>query len=112
MRYIIGLLCFVSVVFSQITDKNFKDKAGSGFVVVKFTSEWQEKDLDEGLFKGVKGHEDAIIIEAKSSDVKKICKKLRIRNYPSIALFMDGEVDIEVGDINSAIDDVLAEDVF
>jgi len=25
---------------------------------------------------------------------------------------MDGEIDIEVGDINSAIDDVLAEDVF
>jgi len=124
MKYIIGLLCFVSVVFSQITDKNFKAKAGSGFVVIKFTSEWQEKDLDEGLFKGVAGHEDAIIIEAKSSDVKKICKKLRIRNYPSIALFfdgskkevwkadMDGEIDIEVGDINSAIDDVLAEDVF
>ena len=124
MKYIIGLLCFVSVVFSQITDKNFKAKAGSGFVVIKFTSEWQEKDLDEGLFKGVVGHEDAIIIEAKSSDVKKICKKLRIRNYPSIALFfdgskkevwkadMDGEIDISVGDINSAIDDVLAEDVF
>ena len=124
MRYIIGLLCFLSVVFSQITDKNFKEKAGSGFVVIKFTSEWQEKDLDEGLFKGVVGHEDAIIIEAKSGDVKKICKKLRIRNYPSIALFfdgskkevwkadMDGEIDIEVGDINSAIDDVLAEDVF
>ena len=124
MKYIIGLLCFVSVVFSQITDKNFKAKAGSGFVVIKFTSEWQEKDLDEGLFKGVAGHEDAIIIEAKSSDVKKICKKLRIRNYPSIALFfdgskkevwkadMDGEIDISVGDINSAIDDVLAEDVF
>ena len=124
MKYIIGLLCFVSVVFSQITDKNFKAKAGSGFVVIKFTSEWQEKDLDEGLFKGVAGHEDAIIIEAKSSDVKKICKKLRIRNYPSIALFfdgskkevwkadMDGEIDISAGDINSAIDDVLAEDVF
>ena len=124
MRYVIGLMCFLSVVFSQITDKNFKAKAGSGFVVIKFTSEWQEKDLDEGLFKGVAGHEDAIIIEVKSSDVKKICKKLRIRNYPSIALFfdgskkevwkadMDGEIDIEVGDINSAIDDVLAEDVF
>jgi hypothetical protein len=25
---------------------------------------------------------------------------------------MDGEIDISVGDINSAIDDVLAEDVF
>tara|TARA_R100001377_G_scaffold67891_1_gene43191 strand:- start:119 stop:493 length:375 start_codon:yes stop_codon:yes gene_type:complete len=124
MRYVIGLMCFLSVVFSQITDKNFKAKAGSGFVVVKFTSEWQEKELDEGLFKGVKGHEGAIIIEAKSDDVKKICKKLRIRNYPSLALFfdgskkevwkadMDGEIDIEVGDINSAIDDVLAEDVF
>ena len=124
MRYLIGLIFFLSVLTAQVTDKNFKDKGGSGFGVVKFTSEWQEKDLDEGLFKGVVGHEDAIIIEAKSADVKKICKKLRIRNYPSIALFfdgskkevwkadMDGEVDIEVGDINSAIDDVLAEDVF
>jgi len=124
MRYLIGLIFFLSTLVAQVTDKNFKEKAGSGFVVIKFTSEWQEKDLDEGLFKGVVGHEDAIIIEAKSGDVKKICKKLRIRNYPSIALFfdgskkevwkadMDGEVDIEVGDINSAIDDVLAEDVF
>ena len=124
MRYVIGLLCFVSVLFSQITDKNFKAEAGSGFVVIKFTSEWQEKNLDGGLFKGVAGHEGAVIIEAKSDDVKKICKKLRIRNFPSIALFfdgskkevwkadMDGDIDISIGDINSAIDDVLAEDVF
>jgi hypothetical protein len=124
MKYLIGLIFFLSTLLGQVTDKNFKEKAGSGFVVVKFTSEWQEKDLDEGLFKGVVGYEDAIVIEAKSSDVKKICKKLRIRNYPSIALFfdgskkevwkadMDGDVDIEVGDIKSAIDDVLAEDVF
>ena len=124
MRYLIGLVFFLSTLVAQVTDKNFKEEAGSGFVVIKFTSEWQEKDLDEGLFKGVVGHEDAVIIEAKSDDVKKICKKLRIRNFPSIALFfdgskkevwkadMDGEIDIEVGDINSAIDDVLAEDVF
>jgi hypothetical protein len=124
MRYLIGLVFFLSTLVAQVTDKNFKEKAGNGFVVIKFTSEWQEKDLDEGLFKGVVGHEDAVIIEAKSDDVKKICKKLRIRNFPSIALFfdgskkevwkadMDGEIDIEVGDINSAIDDVLAEDVF
>ena len=124
MRYLIGLIFFLSTITAQVTDKNFKEKAGNGFVVIKFTSEWQEKDLDEGLFKGVVGHEDAVIIEAKSDDVKKICKKLRIRNFPSIALFfdgskkevwkadMDGEIDIEVGDINSAIDDVLAEDVF
>ena len=124
MRYLIGLLFFLSTLAAQVTDKNFKEKAGSGFVVVKFTSEWQEKDLDDGIFKGVAGHEDTIIIEAKSSDVKKICKKLRIRKYPYIALFfdgskkevwkadMDGEIDISPGDINSAIDDVLAEDVF
>jgi len=124
MRYIIGLLCFLSVVFSQVTDKNFKDKAGSGFVVVKFTSEWQEKDLDEEIFKGVEGHEDAVVIEVKGEDTKKVCKKLRIRNFPSIALFfdgskkevwkadMDGEVDVSANEIKSAIDDVLAEDVF
>jgi len=124
MRYLIGLILFLSTLTAQVTDKNFEEKAGSGFVVIKFTSEWQEKDLDEGLFKGVAGYEDAIIIEAKSDDVKKICKKLRIRNYPSIALFFDGskkevwkadmggEIDISIGDIKSAIDDVLSEDVF
>ena len=124
MRYIIGLIFFLSTITAQVTDKNFEEKAGNGFVVIKFTSEWQEKDLDEDLFKGVVGHEGAVIIEAKSDDVKKICKKLRIRNFPSIALFfdgskkevwkadMDGGIDISVGDINSAIDDVLAEDVF
>ena len=103
MRYLFGLILFLSTLFGQITDKNFKDKAGSGFVVIKFTSDWQEKDLDEGLFKGVAGHEDAIIIEAKSSDGSK--KEVWKAD-------MDGEIDIEVGDINSAIDDVLAEDVF
>ena len=124
MRYLIGLIFFLSVLTAQVTDKNFKDKAGSGFVVVKFTSEWQEKDLDEGLFKGVVGHEDAIIIEAKSADVKKICKKLRIRNFPSIALFhdgskidtwkadMDGEVDCSASDIKKAIGEVMAGDQF
>ena len=76
MRYLIGLIFFLSTITAQVTDKNFKEKAGNGFVVIKFTSEWQEKDLDEGLFKGVVGHEDAVIIEAKSDDVKKICKKL------------------------------------
>jgi|TARA_Y100000034_G_scaffold55466_1_gene67979 hypothetical protein len=124
MRYLIGLIFFLSTLTAQVTDKNFKDKAGSGFVVVKFTSEWQEQDLDEKIFKGVKGYEDAIIIEAKDSDTKKLCKKLRIRNFPSIALFfdgskkevwkadMDGEVDISTKDIKSAIDDVKAGDVF
>ena len=124
MRYLIGLILFLSTLTAQVTDKNFKDKAGSGFVVVKFTSEWQEKDLDEKIFKGVKGHEDAIIIKVKDSDTKKLCKKLRIRNFPSIALFfngskkeewkadMGGEIDVSADDIKSAIDDVLAEDVF
>ena len=40
MRYIIGLIFFLSTITAQVTDKNFKDKAGSGFVVIKFTSEW------------------------------------------------------------------------
>ena len=124
MKYLIGLIFFLSTLTAQVTDKNFKDKAGSGFVVVKFISEWQEKDLDEKIFNGVKGHEDAVIIEVKDSNTKKLCKKLRIRNFPSIALFfdgskkevwkadMDGEIDVSADDIKSAIDDVLAEDVF
>ena len=60
----------------------------------------------------------------KSADLKKICKKLRLRNFPSIALFhegskidtwkadMDGEVDCSAGDIKKAIGDVMAGDAF
>ena len=124
MRYLIGLILFLSTLTAQVTDKNFKDKIGSGFAVVIFTSNYQEKDLDDSILKGVNGHEDAQILTVKSADLRKVVKKLRIRNYPSIALFhdgskkevwkadMDGEVDVTASDIKSAIDDVLAEDVF
>ena len=124
MRYLIGLILFLSALTAQVTDKNFKDKIGSGFAVVVFTSNYQAKDLDDSVLKGVKGYEDVQILTVKSADVKKVIKKLRIRNYPSVALFfdgskkevwkadMDGEVDVTASDIKSAISDVLAEDVF
>ena len=124
MRYFIGLLFFLSTMVAQVTDKNFKDEIGDGFSVVVFTSEWQEQDLNQEILKGVKGHEDAIIITVKSEDTKKTSKKLRLRNFPSIGLFhngskkkvwkadMDGEIDVTNDDIKDAISDVLAEDVF
>ena len=124
MRYLIGLIFFLSTLTAQVTDKNFKDKVGDGFTVIVFTSDWQEKDLDGSVLKGVGGHEDAKIITVKSADVKKVVKKLRIRNYPSIALFfdgskkevwkadMDGEVDCTAKDIKKAIEDAMGGDVF
>ena len=124
MRYFIGLLFFLSTMVAQVTDKNFKDEIGDGFSVVVFTSEWQEQDLDESILKGVKGHEDAIIITVKSEDTKKTSKKLRLRNFPSIVLFydgsksetwkadMDGELDCDKKEIKKAIDDVMGGDVF
>ena len=80
--------------------------------------------LDKKLFDGIKGFEGCVVIEALSDDVRKVTKKLRIRNYPSVALFhdgskkevwkadMDGEVDCSADDIKSAIANVNAEDVF
>ena len=124
MRYLIGLIFFLSTLTAQVTDKNFKDEIGDGFTIIVFTSEWQEKDLDDSVLKGVSGFEDAQIITVKSDDVKKVCKKLRIRNYPSIALFhdgskkdvwkadMDGEVDCSASDIKKAIQDAMGGDVF
>ena len=124
MKYLIGLILFLSTLTAQVTDKNFKDEVGEGFTVIVFTSEWQEKDLDESVLKGVGGFEDAQILTVKSADLKKVVKKLRIRNYPSIALFhdgskkevwkadMDGEVDCSAKDIRKAIDEVQAGDVF
>ena len=124
MKYILGLLLFLSVTFGQVNDKNFKEKINGGMVVVVVSAEWQEREFDEGIIKGVKGYQDCEILRVKSEDAPKVVKKLRFRNFPSLALFydgskketwkadMDGELDITNKDIKSAIDDVLAEDVF
>ena len=124
MRYLIGLILFLSTLTAQVTDKNFKDEVGDGFTIIVFTSEWQEKDLDASVLKGVAGFEDAQILTVKSADLKKVVKKLRIRNYPSIALFhegskkevwkadMDGEVECSAKDIKKAIQDAMGGDVF
>ena len=90
MKYLIGLLLFLSVTFGQINDKNFKEKVNGGVVVAVFTSEWQEQELDDKILKGVEGYQDAEIIYVESEQAKKVTKKLRFRNFPSMALFYDG----------------------
>ena len=107
-----------------ITDDNFKSKIAKGFVLVKFTAPYQMATIDKKLFDGVKGFEGCIILVVESSNAKKVVKKLRIRNYPSIALFhdgkkkevwkadMDGIVDVKNKGIKKAISDALAGDVF
>ena len=124
MRYILGLILFLSVTYGQVNDKNFKEKVNGGVTVAVFTSEWQEQELDDKILKGVDGYQDAEILIVKSEDAPKVVKKLRFRNFPSIALFfdgskketwkadMDGEVDCSSKEIKNAIDDMLAEDVF
>ena len=124
MRYVCSLLFLLSLAFSQINDKNFKSEVNGGTVVAIFTSEWQEQPFDKDILKGVKGYQDCEIIYVKSEEAPKVTKKLRLRNFPSMVLFydgskketwkadMDGELDCDNKDIKSAIDDVLAEDVF
>jgi len=125
MKYLLALSLFLSVAFSQgVNDKNFKEKINGGIVVAVFTSEWQEAEFDKSILKGVDGYQDAEIIYVESEQAKKVTKKLRFRNFPSMALFydgskketwkadMDGELDCNSKEIKSAIDDVLAEDVF
>ena len=67
---------------------------------------------------------DDILLDVIWGSIKKVVKKLRIRNYPSIALFhngkkvevwkadMDGKVAVTNKDIKKAIDNILAGDVF
>ncbi len=124
MRHIVGLLLFLSVTLGQVNDKNFKETVNGGMVVVIVSAEWQEQPFDEDILKGVKGYQDCEIVRVKSEDAPKVVKKLRFRNFPSMALFydgskkktgkadMDGELEIDNKDIKGAIDDVLAEDVF
>ena len=124
MRNILVLLLFLSVTFGQVNDKNFKEKVNGGMVVVVVTAEWQEQDFDDDIIKGVKGYQDCKIIKVKSEDAPKVTKKLRFRNFPSLALFydgskketwkadMDGEVECSADDIKSAISEVMAGDQF
>ena len=107
-----------------ITDDNFKKKISKGFVLIKFTAKYQMAILDVKLLDGIKGFEGCVIYEVDHSSVKKVVKKLRIRNYPSIAIFhngkklevwkadMDGKVDVTNKDIKKAISGVMAGDVF
>ena len=133
--WVFGILLFASwtdLVWGQdikpkvevINDDNFKKKIAKGLVVVVFTSKWQEKNVDKALLKGIAGYQKAVVITVASEDTKKVVKKLRLRNFPSLALFhngskkevwkadMDGIVDVKNKDIKKAIDDVLAGDVF
>jgi len=125
MRKLLSLLLLLSTILvGQVNDKNFKSSINGGLVVAIFTSEWQEQPFDKDIVKGVKGYQDCEIIYVESEQAKKVVKKLRFRNFPSMALFydgskketwkadMDGELDIDNKDIKNAIDDVLAEDVF
>ena len=109
---------------SELNDDNFKKKVAKGFVLVKFTAPYQMANLDPKLFDGIKGFEGCVILEVDRTSVKKVVKKLRIRNYPSLALFhngkkkevwkgdMDGVVDVKNKDIKKAIEGALAGDVF
>ena len=118
------VMCGNIVNAQDVTDKNFKSKVAKGFVLVKFTADYQYANLDPELLDGVRGHEGCVIIEVNHGDVKKVVKKLRIRNYPSLSLFhngskkevwkadMDGEVDVTIKDIKKAIEDAMAGDVF
>tara|TARA_R110001592_G_scaffold18139_3_gene75734 strand:- start:1537 stop:1911 length:375 start_codon:yes stop_codon:yes gene_type:complete len=124
MRFIFTLLLFLSVTYGQVNDKNFKEKINGGIVVTVFSAEWQDAEFDETIIKGVSGYQDCKILYIKSKEAPKVVKKLRFRNFPSMALFydgskketwkadMDGDLDVSNKEIKSAIDDVLAEDVF
>ena len=134
--WVLGFMLFVGwsdLVWGQdkpkpkaevITDDNFKKKVAKGFVLIKFTAPYQMATLDKKLMDGIKGFEGCVIYEVDHSKVKKVVKKLRIRNYPSLALFhngskkevwkadMDGIVDVTNKHLKKAIEDALAGDVF
>ena len=108
----------------SLTDDNFKKRIAKGFVLVKFTAPYQMAMLDGKLFDGIKGFEGCVIYEVDHSKVKKVAKKLRLRSYPSIALFhdgkkkevwkadMDGIVDVTNKHLKKAISDAMSGDVF
>ena len=108
----------------EVTDKTFKSTVVKGFVVVIFTADYQMTNVDPKMIKAIEGHENAVVIKVHENNVKAVVKKLRLRNYPSIALFhngskkkvwkpdMDGNLGITEKDVKKETADTLAGDVF
>jgi len=108
----------------EITDKTFKSAVSKGFVVVIFTADYQLKNIDPKMIKDIEGHEKTVVVSIQHNSVSAVVKKLRLRNYPSIALFhngakkkvwkpdMDGNLGITQKDIKKEITNTLAGDVF
>ena len=140
IKIVFKTLCMIGLVFvlcgnvvnaqerkpkvEVINDDNFKKKVAKGFVLIKFTSGYQMSNFDKKLFDGVSGFESCVILEVDAGDARKVIKKLRIRNYLSLALFhngkkkevwkadMDGKVDVDNKGIKKAISNAIAGDVF
>ena len=108
----------------EVTDKTFKSAISKGFVVVIFNADYQMTNIDPKMIKAIEGHEKAVVIIVNENNVKAVVKKLRLRNYPSIALFhdgakkkvwkpdMDGNLGIDHKDVKKEITNALAGDVF
>ena len=124
VRLLIWLVTSSPLWSQDVTDKTFKDEIASGFVIVKYTSKWQEANIDSKVLSAVMGYEEAIVLAIKSEKCPKVAKKLRLRNFPSVVLFyngkkeeswkadMDGNLELTDKYIRDAIDEVLAGDVF
>ena len=108
----------------EVTDKTFKSTISKGFVVVIFNADYQMSNIDPKMIKSIEGHEKAVVIKVHENNVTAVVKKLRLRNYPSIALFhdgskkkvwkpdMDGNLGITDKDVKKEITNALAGDVF
>jgi|7_EtaG_2_1085326.scaffolds.fasta_scaffold09653_5 hypothetical protein len=108
----------------EITDKTFKSNIAKGVVVVIFNADYQMSSIDPKMIKAIEGHEKAVVIIVNENNVKAVVKKLRLRNYPSIALFhdgakkkvwkpdMDGNLGIDHKDVKKEITNIFSGDVF
>ena len=108
----------------EITDKTFKSNIAKGVVVVIFNADYQIKNIDPKMIKAIEGHEKAVVITVNENNVKAVVKKLRLRTYPSIALFhdgskkkvwkpdMDGNLGIDHKDVKKEITNIFSGDVF
>ena len=128
MKWLI-LLMSLAIGQQEVNDDNFYGAIYKGMHLVRFTADWSDdnkQNFYQGKFviDGDSAHMGTQMMILPSKKVPQVVRKLRLRNFPSVVLFhngkkkevwkadMDGELDINNGDIKSAIDDVLAEDVF
>ena len=98
MKWLILLmsLAFAQPVQQVVNDDNFNGVIFQGMWLVRFTSSWSTDNkqnfyIGKFIVEGDSAHMGTTMMILPVKNLPEVARKLRLRNFPSVVLFKDGE---------------------